>query len=231
MRADVGRHLVAIRGAAVLVTHGVDEHPHVLGRDAARFEEAPQERDELGIRGGLSSAEQFGSDLPELAHAALLRALVAKHRAGVVDLRELPIRGQAVLERRTNHACGGFGTQRDGAAALVLEGVHLLGDDVGGLADSAREDLRMLEEWGVDRLVSVPREEILSDPGQVLPRSPSCGQHVGGTFGCAGVHTHGAMQPFEGVGRQAASVPRARQACHARVTATMRAGANVGSDR
>ena len=183
----------------------------LLGGDAARLEEAPQQRDELGVGGRLGRAEELGADLPELAHAALLRALVAEHRAGVVELGELPVAGEAVLERRPNDARGGLRAQRDRAAALVLEGVHLLGDDVGRLADAAREDLGVLEQRRVDRLVAVAREELLGDARQVLPCPRGRGQHVGGAFGCAGVHAHGAVQPFAGVGRQAASVPRARR--------------------
>ena len=43
------------------------------------------------------------------------------------------------------------------------------GDDVGGLADAAGEDLGVLEDRRVDRLVAVAPEQLGGDSRQVLP--------------------------------------------------------------
>ena len=176
--ADEPGDLVAIRGPAVLVAHRVEQQSHAARGDAYRLVEAPQQRDDLGVDAGFRHVERLGTDLPELARATLLRTLVAKHRTGVVELGALAVRGQVVLERRAHHACGALGTQRDRAAALVLERVHLLRDDVGRLADTASEDVGVLEERRVDGLVAVACEELLGRALKVLPGTRGAGKHV-----------------------------------------------------
>jgi hypothetical protein len=72
----------------------------------------------------------------KLAIAPLLRALVAKHRAEIPQPRRLPVQ-QAMLDAGAHDAGGAFGPQAQAVAAEILEGVHLLLDDVGDLADRA----------------------------------------------------------------------------------------------
>jgi hypothetical protein len=45
---------------------------------------------------------------------------------------------------------GKFGPERQAVAATVLEAVHLLGDDIGGLTDRAGEDLGRFEHRHLD---------------------------------------------------------------------------------
>ena len=59
-----------------------------------------------------------------------------------------------VLDEGPSHRRGALGAQRDVAAALVLEVVHLLGDDVGALTD-ALEDADVLEHRRLDEPVAV----------------------------------------------------------------------------
>jgi hypothetical protein len=54
---DERRDLLAIRGSARLVAHGVDEQPHTRRWYAARLEEAPQQHDELRVGRRLGRAE------------------------------------------------------------------------------------------------------------------------------------------------------------------------------
>jgi len=46
----------------------------------------------------------------------------------------------AIGEVGARYACGKFGPQRDRIAAAILEGVHLLRDDIGRLTQRTRED-------------------------------------------------------------------------------------------
>ena len=55
-----------------------------------------------------------------------------------------------------------FGAEGDGVAALVGEGIHLLGDDVGFLADAARKQFRALEHGHSYLSVAVARENLAS---------------------------------------------------------------------
>ena len=146
---------------------------------------------------GSAGAESLDADLPELPHPALLRPLVAEHRAGVVELREGPLRNERVFERGSHDARGSLRSQGEAASRPVVEGVHLLRDDVGRLADASREDVGVLEERRVDGFVPVAREQVLRDPKQVLPRARNVGEHVCRAFGRACVH--GAGLPIWGV--------------------------------
>jgi len=92
----------------------------------------------------LRHADQLDADLVKLAKAALLRSLIAEHRAAVEEF-ERHVLGEAVGDHRTNHAGSVLWPQRDFLAAAVGEGVHLLGNDVGVLADRSRENVGELE--------------------------------------------------------------------------------------
>ena len=90
----------------------------------------------LDVDVGTGEAERFDAELMELAVASLLRPLVAEHRAAVPQ----PLRAvveQVVLDRRAHARRRAFGAQRQAfAVQRVDEGVHLLLDDVGRLADA-----------------------------------------------------------------------------------------------
>ena len=79
---------VAVRRAARLVAHRVERAAACSSAGMPSASKKRHEhRDDLGISGRLGGAEHLDADLPELPHAALLRALVAEHRTGVVELR------------------------------------------------------------------------------------------------------------------------------------------------
>src|SRR3546814_6442595 len=89
------------------------------------------------------------ADLVKLPHPALLRPLVAKHRALVIELGRQALR-QAAGDQGAADAGGTLGAQRQLFAAAVGEAVHLLGDHVGGLAERPLEHLRELEDRRLD---------------------------------------------------------------------------------
>src|ERR1700758_4358522 len=80
----------------------------------------------------------------ELAKAPLLRSLIAEHRAAVEEFEGQTL-GEAVGDYRANHPGSIFWPQRDFLTAAIVEGVHLLRNDVGVLADRSRENLGELE--------------------------------------------------------------------------------------
>ena len=82
----------------------------------------------------------------ELAQTALLGLLVAVAGGEIVELDGQAVVVDAVLEHGARRARGAFGAQGYGAASLVEEGVHFLLDDVGGVADAALEELRVLKD-------------------------------------------------------------------------------------
>ena len=145
------------------------------------------EGDHLDVDVGVGDADALDPDLVVLAQPARLRLLVAERRRGVPDL---PRHRRAVLDVGPRHRRGALGAQGDVAAALVLELVHLLGDDVGALADPL-EHLDVLEHRRLDQAVAVG----VRDPGeggqQGLPPRRLGRQHVLGALGGTEVGTLG----------------------------------------
>ena len=117
-------------------------------------------------------AEGFDVELVKLAVAACLRSLVPEHRPHRVQPHRLRMDVQAVLDVGPEQRRGRLGPERERLARPVLKRVHLLLDDVRGLADPASEQLGPLEERQTDFLVSVGFEHA---PGRGLDAGPLLG--------------------------------------------------------
>ena len=137
-----------------------------------RLEPGGLECDQLGVDGRVLAADRLDVELPELAEAALLRLGVAEHRRHHPGLDRLRLALQAVLDIGATNLGSGFGTKRERALAAIFEGVHLLGDDVGGLARAAREQLGLLEGRGDDAPVAVGVAKSLGLVQHPLPARP-----------------------------------------------------------
>ena len=137
-------------------------------RKPEALEELPAEGDHLDVEIRIVGAEHLDTDLVELAVPAALGLLVPEVRARVP---RLPRRQRMVLDERPAHAGGPLRPQRDVTVTLVDEVVHLLGDDVGRLADP-REDPDVLEQRGDDLAVAGGLDD-LGEHGREA--SPACG--------------------------------------------------------
>ncbi len=131
--------------------------------------EAPGKHDQFGVDVRPGEVEHFHADLVELAVAAFLRLLVAKHRAGVPQLLHLATAGEAVLKDGTHATGRAFGTQGQRLFVAVEEGVHLLVDHVGALADAPGEQLGELKDGQADFLVAIAVEQRGEGVFQVAP--------------------------------------------------------------
>ena len=110
-----------------------------------RLQDVGPEGDDFHVGHGLGDAQHLHVDLVELALASLLRALVAEHRSAAEKF-ERQVLGEAVRQDGADHARRTLRAQGDAVSAAVLERIHLLGHDVGGIAQGTREDLRELED-------------------------------------------------------------------------------------
>src|SRR5436190_14946393 len=99
--------------------------------------------------------------MPVLAVAAALRRGVAVHRRDREELHRLTLPVQAVLEVGAGDGRRCFGTEGQRAAALVLERVHLLLDDVRAGAGRSLEERGVLEPRGLDLAVAEELAEAL----------------------------------------------------------------------
>ena len=114
----------------------------------------------------------------ELPVASLLRPLAPEHRPHRVELGRGIVGGQVVLDHGAHDPRRGLGPQRERGAALVLECIHLLGDDVGLGPDAAREQLRLLEDRGADLAVAVAGEQLAGRGLDAVPRAHLVGKDV-----------------------------------------------------
>ncbi len=158
-RLDVARPVVRL-------AERVDEEGHLA--QAEPLEEAPAEGDHLHVDVGIVGAKDLDVDLVELAVAAPLRLLVAEHRAGEPHL---PRRHRAVLGVGATHAGRDLRAQGDVATALVDEVVHLLGDDVGGLAHTV-EHAEVFQQRGDD----LPVTRRLDQAGEPVDEAAPAGR-------------------------------------------------------
>ena len=124
----------------------------------------------LGVGGGGGVADALRAELPELAVAARLRAVVAEHRAEVVEAHRLRAARHAVLQVGAADGRGALGTQREPAAAAVLEDVHLLRDDVALVARGAREDAHVLDDRRGDQGVAEQPRDALRGGADEAPQ-------------------------------------------------------------
>ncbi len=143
----VDQHL-AIDAAALGIAERIDLE-HAAFEDAETIEDVSGHRDHLDVGGRLGRAQHLEVDLMELTLAALLRPLVAKHRAGGEELQrqllaEFAVGHEGPADARRARRV--FRPQGERFTAAILECVHLLGHDVGRLADAARKKLGELED-------------------------------------------------------------------------------------
>src|SRR3990172_3781602 len=123
-------------------------------------------------------AERLDVGWGDLPGAPRLRALVAEHGAGRVEAYGLGLDLEAVLDVGAQERRGRLGPERERVAAAVVEGVHLLLDDVGLVADPAREELGALEERQPDLPVAVALEGLPPRGPHALPLARPRGQDV-----------------------------------------------------
>ncbi len=178
------------RGAPGVAAVGIAQRVE-LQRDA-RDPQFPQQlighRQQLDIGLRLARADDLGVDLVELAVAALLRAFVAEQRAVGGEL-ERGVLLPAVGEVGARDPGGEFGPQGERIAAAILERIHFLGDDIGGLADRAGEHLGLFEHRHLGAAEAVE----LADPLEGL-------DHEGKGFGIGAEDVLRATDRLRGAG-------------------------------
>ena len=142
-----------------------------MKRDVAQSEGAEElvrKGDHLDIEHRIIDTEYLDSDLIELPVPPVLSLFVPEVRPGVPHL---PRGYRMMLNVRPTRTGRLLGTQRDVAAALVDEVVHLLRHDIGGISQT-KKDTQILEHRQDDLLESGP----LDDAGERVDKGPpSCG--------------------------------------------------------
>src|SRR5579875_269785 len=143
----------AIRGSARGIAQRV-QLKHRLVEDTEILEDMGADGDYLDVAERVGNAKQLEVDLMELPVAPLLRTLIAEHRPRAEEFEREALT-EATRDESAHDARRRLRTARELLAAAVGEGVHLLGDDVRGVAQGALEHLGELEDRDADLLVAV----------------------------------------------------------------------------
>ena len=122
--------------------------------DTEHPEEAPCDLHDLGVQLRRAIPDALDAHLGELMLPTGLRPLRPEERPGIVDADGADLLVEVRAEHRAERAGRPLGPERQRASAAILEGEHLLLDDVGIGADPAAEQLRRLDDRRLDRAVS-----------------------------------------------------------------------------
>ena len=128
-----------VRGTAVAISDAVDHQLDIPEAQAAH--QFPGHFDDLGVDGWVRISERFHAELVVLAETSCLRPLVAEHGAEVIHADWLREVVHPVLQVGPAHRRSTLGTERDAVATPVLEGIHLLFDDVRSLSHRSYEEI------------------------------------------------------------------------------------------
>ncbi len=171
---DVGR-------PARRVADRVEQDLHAIEPDVPV--EAQAKLDQLRVDGRPGITDRLDVELPELAVAAGLRAVVAEHRPDERELHRLGPGLHPVLDVGAHDSGGGLRAERPGLGLFGArrDPEQLLLDDVRHLADTALEDLGLFDEGRLDLAVAVPGGERRGSPFEACPGDPLGGQDVAGS--------------------------------------------------
>ncbi len=173
--------------AAVRAANGVNVDGQVLHAQSAQ--QTIRQQNQLRVRRSIPCAEAFQTELVMLAQAAALRRLIAENRGvQVVHFAGQRVGIEIILQQAARRARRAFGFERNGAVALVLEGVHFLLHNVRGIAHAAQKQFRMLKHGRADFAETRFRRRLAHLALNVLPTVGISRQHILCAAGCLRQH-------------------------------------------
>jgi hypothetical protein len=115
--------------------------------------------------------------------SAFLRPLAAEHRADVEEFLYAGLLVEPVLDPGTDHRRSALGPQRE-RSSVIVEGVHLLADDVSLFADTARKQRSLFEDRRADFAIVVRAKNAARNRLHVVPNAGRGRQNVASAFYC-----------------------------------------------
>ena len=192
-----------VLGAAGGAADGIDGEGEVL--EAKGLHALPRQGDHFGIGNGLGGTVALHTELVELAEAAALGLLVPEAIKDIADLEGQGIAQEPIFDGGAADAGGAFRAQGDGAVALIGKGIHLLIDNIGGIAYPTLEQLGVLEGRGTDLAVAVQCGGGEQGTLDILPAGGFGGEKIIGAAGAGGEDGHRVDLPS--LGKVAAMAP------------------------
>lgn len=196
--------------AAFRAADGIEPDAQIL--QPQRPQHVQRQRNHFRIACRLRRAEHLAAKLMVLAQAAALRRFVAKNRrVEVIHLHRQHARVQAVLHQRAHRARGSLRLEGHRAMALVLEGVHFLLHDVGGVAHAPQKQLGVFKHGRAYLAETRPRGDFAHDGLHRLPFPAVLRQHVLGAPGSLCQHS---VFSFRSVYKTALAPMGRKPRCH-----------------
>ena len=140
---EVSDKRLAEARTAIAAAHRIDMQAD--GSQPQRRKHPVSERYRLGVRRGQGRSEQLGSELEKLTGASRLGLFVTEKVCNVIQLQRHRSGAQSVFDNAAGDARRALRTERKRSSVAVGKGVHLLLNDVRGVADAAVEQLGLLK--------------------------------------------------------------------------------------
>ena len=186
VRSEVILQYLVVLAPARGAPDRIDVQRDVL--QAHALEENIYYADDLRVYLRPRASERLQSQLVELSSSALGHLLISERR----DVVEQPHGGRqrrhAVLDIRPYHACRSFGPERNAPAALVVESIHLLRNDVRCISHAPLEQIRLLKGRDPYLFIAEAVADVREHPLRLLPLVNICRQDIACTLLCTVSH-------------------------------------------
>ena len=168
----------AVSRPAFGASDGVELQPDVFYSDL--LQSGGCDPDDLCVSVSGLGSEELDAQLVEFPESSCLGLLIPEAGEDVICADGKGACQNAVLYEGADDARGSFRTQGDGSSALVLHRVHLLADDVGGVTDSALEQLGVLKGGSPRLLIAEALAHAAQNALHILPSGDVGRQNVCG---------------------------------------------------
>ena len=187
VRLEESLQLFSVLRTTFGAAYGIDFQLQILQAQTLQYLHSQQNDFRIDIRTGY--AQSFYTELVELTQTACLRTVITEHRSDVIELRGSVILAQLMLNVSADSTGGVFRTQGNAAVAAVGKGIHFLFNNVGGITDTALEQLCMLKHRSSDFFVAILCANFAHGFFQITP-CVNVGRHnILRTSGCCCQHS------------------------------------------
>ena len=150
---EISLELFAEFRLAFFASDTVDIDLEILQADP--IEELDVHDNHLSIKKGIIGAKDLDPGLMKLPLSSGLGPLIAEHGADIIQFSQLIGTDQTILQTCPDHGSGLFRAKGQAPSLAVLELIHFLFNDIGGISDGAGKKFGGFKDRGADLPVIV----------------------------------------------------------------------------
>src|SRR5688572_12145974 len=174
-------------------------------RESQATEKIIEQKQNLRVNHWIAAPKRLGADLVKLAHPAFLRPFAPKHRPHVVKFPHRLALEHFRFDIRAHHTGGSLRPEGQlgrlcllrAPAVPVIEGVHLLLDDIGSLTDGPAEQLGLLQNRNADLGKRIGAKYLARRSFHGLPKLHFAGQNIRKTLNACNLHRRSGERPIK----------------------------------